>query len=147
MCRRFLAWQLVCDTHKKSEGPWTTWTCNLQQLKRWKWKITTDVKTCTIYCCIFSWSKPKFLWWKNLFYIALIIWINLPNSLKTKDNLNTYKHRVKEHFFFFLQNKKWGKQYIELLSFYFLMHNHISFLLLLSFLLLSHHYHNFYRYI
>ena len=35
----------------------------------------------------------------NISYIAPIIWNNLPNSLKTTDNLNTYKHRVKEHFF------------------------------------------------
>ena len=35
---------------------------------------------------------------KNISYIAPIIWNNLPNSLKTTDNLNTYKHRVEEHF-------------------------------------------------
>ena len=35
----------------------------------------------------------------NTSYIALIIWINLPNSLKTTDNLNTYKRRIKEHCF------------------------------------------------
>ena len=35
----------------------------------------------------------------NIFYIALIIWNNLTNSLKTTDNLNAYKHRVKAHFF------------------------------------------------
>ena len=35
----------------------------------------------------------------NFSYIAPIIGNNLPNSLKTTDNLNTYKHRVKEHFF------------------------------------------------
>ena len=40
----------------------------------------------------------------NISYIAPIIWNNLPNSLKTTDNLNTYKHRVKEHF------KKWSEQ-------------------------------------
>ena len=33
----------------------------------------------------------------NISYITPIIWNNLPNSLKTTDNLNTYKHRVKEH--------------------------------------------------
>ena len=32
-------------------------------------------------------------------YIASLIWNNLPNSLKTTDNLNTYKHRVKKRFF------------------------------------------------
>ena len=35
----------------------------------------------------------------NISYKAPIIWNNLPNSLKTTDNLNNYKHRVKEHFF------------------------------------------------
>ena len=35
----------------------------------------------------------------NISYIAPIIWNNLPNSLKITDNLNTYKHSVKEHFF------------------------------------------------
>ena len=35
----------------------------------------------------------------NISYITPIIWNNLPNSLKTTDNLNTYKHRVNEHFF------------------------------------------------
>ena len=35
----------------------------------------------------------------NISYVAPIIWNNLPNSLKTTDNLNTYKHRVKEHLF------------------------------------------------
>ena len=35
----------------------------------------------------------------NISYIAPIIWNNLPNSLKTTDNLNTCKHRVNEHFF------------------------------------------------
>ena len=28
----------------------------------------------------------------NVSYIALIIWNNLTNSLKTTDNLNNYKH-------------------------------------------------------
>ena len=36
---------------------------------------------------------------KNIFYIAPNIWKNVPNSRKTTDNLNTYKHRFKEHFF------------------------------------------------
>ena len=35
----------------------------------------------------------------NISYIAPIIWNNLPNSLKTTDNLNTYKRRVNEYFF------------------------------------------------
>ena len=40
----------------------------------------------------------------NISYIASIIWNNLPNSLKTTDNLNNYKHRVKEHFFHRIRN-------------------------------------------
>ena len=42
---------------------------------------------------------------QNISYIAPIIWNNLPNSLKTTDNLNTYKHRVKEHFFHKIRNE------------------------------------------
>ena len=38
-------------------------------------------------------------------YIGPIIWNNLPNSLKTTGNLNTYKHRVKEHFFHRIRNE------------------------------------------
>ena len=41
----------------------------------------------------------------NISYIAPIIWNNLPNSLKTTDNLNTYKRRVKEHFFHQIKNE------------------------------------------
>ena len=41
----------------------------------------------------------------NIFYVAPIICNNLPNSLKTTDNLNTYKHRVKEHFFLRIRNE------------------------------------------
>ena len=41
----------------------------------------------------------------NISYIAPIIWNNLPNSLKTTDNLNSYKHRVKEPFFHRLRNE------------------------------------------
>ena len=43
---------------------------------------------------------------KNIFYTAPIIWNNLPNSLKTTNNLNTNKHRVKEHFFLRIMNEK-----------------------------------------
>ena len=35
----------------------------------------------------------------NIFYIVPIICNNLPNSLKTTDNLNTNKYRIKDHFF------------------------------------------------
>ena len=41
----------------------------------------------------------------NISCIAPIIWINLPNSLKTTDNLNTYKHKVKKHFFHRIRNE------------------------------------------
>ena len=41
----------------------------------------------------------------NISYIAPIILNNLPNSLKTTDNLNTYKHRVTEHFFHRIRNE------------------------------------------
>ena len=41
----------------------------------------------------------------NISYIAPIIWNNLPNSFKTTDNLNTYEHRVKEHFFHRIRNE------------------------------------------
>ena len=37
--------------------------------------------------------------------ISPIIWNNLPNSLKTTENLNTYKHRVKAHFFNRIRNE------------------------------------------
>ena len=38
-------------------------------------------------------------------YIASIVWNNLLNSLKETDNLNTYKHRVKEHVFHRIGNE------------------------------------------
>ena len=41
----------------------------------------------------------------NISHIASIIWNNLPTSLKTTDNLDTYKHRVKEHFFHWIKNE------------------------------------------
>ena len=41
----------------------------------------------------------------NISYKASIIWNNLPNCLKTSDNSNTYKHRVKEHFFQRIRNE------------------------------------------
>ena len=40
----------------------------------------------------------------NISYIAPIIWNNLPNSLKTTNNLNTYKHRVKDHLLHRIRN-------------------------------------------
>ena len=41
----------------------------------------------------------------SISYMVPIIWNNLPYSLKTTDNLNTYKHRVKEHFFHGIRNE------------------------------------------
>ena len=41
----------------------------------------------------------------NISYIAPIIWSNSPNSLETTNNFNTYKHRVKEHFFHRIRNE------------------------------------------
>ena len=41
----------------------------------------------------------------NISYIAATIWNNLSNSLKTTDNLNTSKRRVKEHFFHQIRNE------------------------------------------
>ena len=42
---------------------------------------------------------------KNISYIALIISNSLPNFLKTTDNLNTYRHKVKEYFFHRIKNE------------------------------------------
>ena len=36
---------------------------------------------------------------KSLSYVVPSIWNNLPDCLKTTGNVNTYKHRVKKHFF------------------------------------------------
>ena len=36
---------------------------------------------------------------KSLSYVAPSIWNKLPDFLKTTDNVNTYKHRVKKRFF------------------------------------------------
>ena len=55
----------------------------------------------------------------NISYIAPIIWYNLPNSLKTTNNLNTYKHRVKEHFF----TKQEMRQTIYIATFNFFFAN------------------------
>ena len=54
----------------------------------------------------------------NVSYIAPIIWNNLPNSLKTTDNLNTYKHRVKEHFFHRIRNEA-NNVYIATFDYFF----------------------------
>ena len=37
---------------------------------------------------------------KSLSYMAPSIWNKMPDFLKTMDNVSTYKHRVKKHFFF-----------------------------------------------
>ena len=36
---------------------------------------------------------------KGLSYVAPCIWNKLPDFLKTTENVNTFKHRVKKHFF------------------------------------------------
>ena len=36
---------------------------------------------------------------KNLSYMVPLIWNKLPDSSKTTENVNTFKHRVKKHFF------------------------------------------------
>ena len=36
----------------------------------------------------------------SLSYVAPCIWNKLPDLLKTTENVNTFKHRVKKHFFF-----------------------------------------------
>ena len=42
---------------------------------------------------------------KSISHTAPIIWDNLPNSLKTTENFNNYKHRVTEHFFHRINNE------------------------------------------
>ena len=42
---------------------------------------------------------------KNISYISPIIWNNFLYSLKTTDNLGTYKHRVKDHYFHPMKNE------------------------------------------
>ena len=49
-------------SYSLTKDPSTVWICNLHQLAKWLWKMTIDVKTCSIYWCAFSWSNPKFLW-------------------------------------------------------------------------------------
>ena len=36
---------------------------------------------------------------KSISYVAPSVWNKLPDLLKTTDNVNTYKHRVKKYFF------------------------------------------------
>ena len=43
-------------------------------------------------------------------YVAHSIWNKLSDFLKTTDNVNTHKHRVKKHFF--SKNGQQGKQYL-----------------------------------
>ena len=45
---------------------------------------------------------------KSLSYVAPSIWNKLLNFLKTTENVNTYKYRVKKGFF--SQNEQQGKQ-------------------------------------
>ena len=43
---------------------------------------------------------------KCLSYVAPSIWNKLPDFLKTTDNFNTYKRRVKKHFFQGMNNEE-----------------------------------------
>ena len=43
---------------------------------------------------------------KSLSYVTPSIWNKLPDFLKTTDNVNTYKHRVKKHFFQRMNNEE-----------------------------------------
>ena len=43
---------------------------------------------------------------KSLSYMAPSIWNKLLDFLKTTDNVNTYKHRVKKHFFQRMNNEE-----------------------------------------
>ena len=43
---------------------------------------------------------------KCLSYVAPSIWNKSPDFLKTTDNFNTYKHRVKKHFFQRMNNEE-----------------------------------------
>ena len=43
---------------------------------------------------------------KSLSYVAPSIWNKSPDFLKTTDNVNTYKHRVKKHFFQRMNNEE-----------------------------------------
>ena len=80
---------------------------------------------------------------QNISYMAPIIRNNLPNSLKTTDNLNNSKHRVKEHFFHRIRNE--ANNIVATFNFFVLMHNCFLFLLL-SLLLLHYCYDNYYNY-
>ena len=42
---------------------------------------------------------------KSFIYVAPTIWNNLLGSLKTIENVNTYKHKVKKHFLRKMSNK------------------------------------------
>ena len=43
---------------------------------------------------------------KSLSYVAPCIWNKLPDFLKTTENVNTFKHRVKKHFFRRMNNEE-----------------------------------------
>ena len=43
---------------------------------------------------------------KSLSYVALCIWNKLADFLKTTENVNTFKHRVKKHFFRRMNNEE-----------------------------------------
>ena len=43
---------------------------------------------------------------ESLLYVAPCIWNKLPNFLKTTENANTFKHRVKKYFFRRMYNEE-----------------------------------------
>ena len=43
---------------------------------------------------------------KSISYVAPFIWNKLPDFLKTIENVNTFKHRVKKHFFRIMNNEE-----------------------------------------
>ena len=73
---------------------------------------------------------------KNTSYIGPIIWINLPNFLKTTDNLNTYKHTIKEHFFPLLKKRQTIYIYLSYIWFLFNEQPIFIFIFLITFFLL-----------
>ena len=59
--------------------------------------------------CLFKLSQPLQKTnhgQKRLSYVAPCIWNKLPNFLKTTENVNTFKHRVKKHYFGRMNNEE-----------------------------------------
>ena len=59
--------------------------------------------------CLFKLSQPLRKTnhgQKSLSYVAPCIWNKLPNFLKTTENVNTFKYRVKKHYFGRMNNEE-----------------------------------------